>query len=170
VTAYRHLVRNGLGYDYRSPCPLYCSSADARSWREAARNLVARAALLEPYVPAGPAREALQTARFAVAALPEPAGGDAVAQAEAIGGMVDAMLELADAMEQADAAVRAAGGVPPDPAVEVRTSAPGSMLGTLGMFAATGLVLYGGLQLVRYARARARVGEAVADIVEEETA
>jgi hypothetical protein len=169
VSAYRQLVRNGLGYDYRSPCPLYCSTADTRAWREAARNLVARAALLEPYTPAGPAREDLQTARSMVAALPDPAGGDAAAQAEAIGGIVDAMLELADAMQAADVAVRAAGGVPPDPAVEVRTSQPGSTLATLGMFAGMGLVLYGGLQLVRLARARARVGEAVADIVEDET-
>jgi len=170
VSRFRALVRTASGYDWRTPCPLYCGAADVAAWREAASAMVARAALLSPYVPAGEVRDELDAVIREVSALPTGGvAGDAAAQAGRVGLIVEAMLELAEVLDVADAAARQAGVQPPDILAvgEPRGSSLGGLAVTIATWTALGLGAWGVYQLVRRARARADILETIAGQVEE---
>jgi hypothetical protein len=170
VSRFRALVRTAHGYDWRTPCPLYCGAGDVAAWRDAAAAMVARAAMLAPYVPAGEVRDELDAMIREVSALPSGAVvGDAAAQAGRVGLIVETMLELAEVLDVADAEARRAGVQPPDILAvgEAASSSLGNLAGTILTYTALGLGVWGLYHLVRRARARADVAEVVADQVEE---
>ena len=167
MSRFRALVRTRAGYDWRSPCPLYCDVADVASWREAAATMAARAALLAPYVPEGEVRSELDAWIRDVSAMAQgPSTGDAAVQAGRVGEIVEAMLELAEVLEVADDEARRAGVQPPD-ILAVGAATPstlGSLAATLALWAGLGVAGYAVFALIRRAQRRAHAREVIADL------